>query len=57
VTSFDKPTKYLLIMELRFEAMFYCNLSNEKSDADHNVHAGHRLPNPGLVFLKYSART
>jgi len=35
VTSFDLPSKYLLIIELHFEAMLYSNLGNENSDADH----------------------
>jgi len=35
VTSFGLPSKYLLIMELRSEAMLYSNLGNENSDADH----------------------
>jgi len=34
VTSSDLPSKYLLIMELRFEVMLYSNLGNENSDAD-----------------------
>jgi len=35
VTSFDLLSKYLLIMELRFETIVYSNLGIEKSDADH----------------------
>jgi len=27
--------KYLLVMELRYEAKLYSNLGNENSDADH----------------------
>jgi len=39
VTS-DLLIKYLLMMELRFDAMLYSNLSNENSDA------GRRSPTP-----------
>jgi len=35
VTSYDLLSKYLLIMELRSDAMLYSNLGNENSDADH----------------------
>jgi len=35
VTSYDLVSKYLLIMELRFDAILYSNLSNEHSHADH----------------------
>jgi len=35
MTSYDLVSKYLLIMEIRFDANFYSNLSNEKSDVDH----------------------
>ena len=34
-TSYDLLSKYLLIMELRFGAIWYSNLSNENYDADH----------------------
>jgi len=36
VTSFDLPSKYLLIMGLRFEAMLHSNLGYENSDASHS---------------------
>jgi len=35
VTSLDSLSKYLLIMELRFDAMLYSNLGNQNSDAGH----------------------
>jgi len=35
VTSYDLLSKYLLMMELHFDAILYCNSSNENSDADH----------------------
>jgi len=35
VTSLALLSKYLLIMELRFDAMLYSNLGNENSDAGH----------------------
>jgi len=40
-TSFDSLFKYLLITELRFEAVLYSNLGNENSDADH-IKCSHR---------------
>jgi len=33
VASFDLLSTYMLIMELRFDAMLYSNLGNENSDA------------------------
>jgi len=45
VTSFGLLSKYLLIMELRFDTMLYSNLGNENSNAAiSKVHAGHRFP-------------
>jgi len=36
VTSLDLLSKYLLVMELRFDAMLYSKLGNENSDEGHN---------------------
>ena len=41
MASLDLLSKYLLITELRFDAMLYSNLRKENSDAGvSNVHAG-----------------
>jgi len=52
-------SKYLLIMELCFDAMLYSNLGNENSQvAISDVHAGRRFPTPALdasFFLSYKA--
>ena len=43
--------KFLLVMELRFDASLYSKLGNENSDAGHitvNVLAGRRFPTPAL---------
>jgi len=37
-------------MMLRFEAMFYSNLGNKKSGADHiKCSRGRRFPTPGII--------
>jgi len=39
--------KYLLIMELRFDVIFYSKLGNKNSDAGHIKHSGGpQVPNP-----------
>jgi len=46
VTSFELLSKHLLIMELRFDAILYSNLSNENSDAGHiKCSRGPQVPN------------
>jgi len=49
----DLLSKYLLTMELRFDAMLYSNLANENSDAGHmkcsrvpNFACGTEVPHP-----------
>jgi len=52
VASLDLLSKYLLIIELRFDAILYSNLCNENPDGViSNVHAGRRFPIPGLSNL------
>jgi len=41
VTSLDLLSKYLLIMELRSDAVLYSHLGNENSDAGH-IKCSHR---------------
>jgi len=51
VTSLDLLSKYLLIMELRFNAMLRSNLGNENSDTGHiKCSRGLQVPQP----LNYS---
>ena len=52
-------SKYLLIMELRFDAIFYSNLGNENSDADHikcswgpHLARGPQVPHPPPLHYK-----
>jgi len=35
MTTLKALSKYLLVMELRFDAMLYSNVGNENSDAGH----------------------
>ena len=53
MTSVDSLSKYLLIVELHFEAMLYSNVGKENSDAGHikcsrGPHLGRRpqVPHP-----------
>jgi len=47
VSSLDLLSKYLLIMELRFDAMLCSNLGNENSDAGHiKCSRGPQVPHP-----------
>jgi len=47
VAFFDLPSMYMLIMELRFEAMLCSKLGNENADADHiKCSRGPQVPNP-----------
>jgi len=41
VTLLKVLSKYLLVMELRFDAMLYCNMRNENCDAGH-IKCSHR---------------
>jgi len=57
MTSLDFLSKYLLIMELRFDAMLYSNPSNENSDAGHikcshgpYLARGRQIPLPAQVY-------
>jgi len=62
VTSLDVLSKYLLIMELRFEAMLYSNWCIENFDAGHTKcsrrpHLARGVPPLNLkhiVFLKHA---
>jgi len=50
VASVDILPMYLLIMELRLDAMLYANLGNENSDARHTkCPAGPEVSTPGLL--------
>ena len=53
MTSLDILSKYLLIVELRFDAMLCSNLGNESSDVDHikcsrepHLARGPQVPHP-----------
>jgi len=47
VTSLNLVLKYLLIMELHFDAIFCSNVGNEISDADHiRCSRGLQVPHP-----------
>ena len=47
MTSLDLLSEYLLIMELRLDAMLYSNLGNENSDAGHIKYSrGPQVPHP-----------
>ena len=55
----DLLSKYLLTMELRFDAMLYSNLANENSDAGHmkcsrvpNFACGTEVPHPWYTIMK-----
>jgi len=50
VTSLDLLSKYLLIMELRFDAILYSKLGNKNSDAGH-IKCSHRpqVPHPCYI--------
>jgi len=51
VTSLDLLSKYLLIMELRFNTMLlYSNLGNEKSDAAPKRSRGPQVPHPWFTL-------
>jgi len=51
VTSSGLLPKYLLITELRFEAMLYSSLGNENSDAGHiKFSRGPQAPHP-MVYI------
>jgi len=53
VTTYDLLSKFLLIMELRFDAILYSNLSNGiLMRTISNVHAGRRFPPPLDEFAK-----
>jgi len=53
VTSLDLLSKYLLIMELHFDAMLYSNLGNGNSDAAmSNAYTGGRFPTPDLSAVR-----
>jgi len=46
VTHLDLLCKYLLIVELRFDAMLCSNMGNENSDAGHIWLEGRNFPTP-----------
>jgi len=57
MTTVNLLSKYLLVMELRFDAMLYSNMGNENSDymGNENSDAGHikcsrgpQVPTPAL---------
>jgi len=51
VTSLDLLSKYLLIVEFRFDAMLlYCYLGNEKSDVGHKRSRGPQAPHPWFTL-------
>jgi len=56
VISFDLLSKYLLIMELPFDAMLYSNLVTKiLTKAASNFHAGRRFPTPALNVSLFKA--
>jgi len=50
VTSLDLLPEYVLIMELRFDAMFCSKVGNENSDAGHiKCSRGPQVPHPWIT--------
>jgi len=51
--DFSSRTKYLLIMELRFDAKLHSNMGNENSDAGHiKCSGGPQVPHPWVKATK-----
>ena len=57
MTSLSALSKYLLIMELRFDAMQCSNLDNENSDAGHiKCSLGLQVPHPCFFHVNQSLK-